>query len=221
VTTASTPPAAPPSRPAQAAVGTVDLGAGLRRTAVLASGLGFADALAAGPLSYAGAVDPARGSGGGFPTLLTSPGTLSPEARAALASLGIEQVVVPGGATVVSPAVVATVEAMGIRVVRLAGANRSETAARVAAFAVDRLGFGQATVTLARGDAFADALAGAAYAGDSAVPLLLTAGPTTLGPATRAYLQARVGRTTEVTAFGGDGAISAGTLAEAVSALGS
>jgi hypothetical protein len=51
-------------------------------------------------------------------------------------------------------------------------------------------------VTLARGDAFADALAGAAYAGKSGFPLLLTAGPTTLGPATRAYLQAGAGRTT-------------------------
>jgi putative cell wall-binding protein len=203
------------------AVGTLDLGAGARRTAVLASGLGFADALAAGPLSYAGAVDPARGSGRGFPTLLTAPDALAPEARAALTSLGVQQVVVPGGAAVVSPAVVAQVEAMGIRVVRLAGANRSETAALVAAFAVERLGFERATVTLARGDAFADALAGAAFAGDAAVPLLLTAGPTTLGPATRSYLQARVGVTTGVTAFGGDGAISAATLAEAVSALAS
>jgi putative cell wall-binding protein len=203
------------------AVGTLDLGAGARRTAVLASGLGFADALAAGPLSYAGAVDPARGSGRGFPTLLTAPDALAPEARAAITSLGVQQVVVPGGGAVVSPAVVAQVEAMGIRVVRLAGANRSETAALVAAFAVERLGFGRATVTLARGDAFADALAGAAFAGDAAVPLLLTAGPTTLGPATRSYLQARVGVTTGVTAFGGDGAISATTLAEAVSALAS
>ena len=202
-----------------AAVGTAELGTGLRRTAVLASGLGFADALAAGPLSYAGAVEPSRGSGGGFPTLLTSSGSLSPEAESALRSLGIEQVLVPGGESVVSAAVASQVSAMGIRVVRLAGANRSETAALVAGLAVERLGFERATVTLARGDAFADALAGAAYAGESAVPLLLTAGPTTLGPATRSYLHAGSGRTTGVTAFGGDGAISARTLAEAVSAL--
>jgi len=201
------------------AVGTADLGTGPRRTAVLASGLGFADALAAGPLSYSGAADPSRGSGGGFPTLLTSPASLSPEAASALATLRIEQVLVPGGASVVSAAVVSRVQAMGIRVVRLAGANRSETAALVAGLAVERLGFDQATVTLARGDAFADALAGAAYAGEASVPLLLTAGPTTLGPATRSYLNAGSGRTTAVTAFGGDGAISARTLAEAVSAL--
>jgi putative cell wall-binding protein len=202
-----------------AAVGTAELGSGLRRTAVLASGSGFADALAAGPLSYAGATEASRGSGGGFPTLLTAPGSLSPEAQAALTSLRIEQVLVPGGESVVSVAVVDRIQAMGIRVVRLAGANRSETAALVAGLAVERLGFGQATVTLARGDAFADALAGAAYAGQASVPLLLTAGPTTLGPATRTYLHAGSGQTTSITAFGGDGAISAGTLAEAVSAL--
>jgi subtilisin family serine protease len=201
------------------AVGTADLGSGPRRTAVLASGLGFADALAAGPLSYAGAADPARGSGAGFPTLLSSPGGLSPEARSALTSLRIEQVLVPGGTAVVSPAVVSSIEAMGIRVVRLAGANRTETAALVAKIAVQRLGFKQTTVTLARGDAFADALAGAAYAGDSSLPLLLTAGPTSLGAATRAYLVAGTGVTTGITAFGGDGAISARTLAEAVGAL--
>jgi putative cell wall-binding protein len=47
---------------------------------------------------------------------------------------------VPGGSAVVSPAVVSRVEAMGIRVVRLAGADRSETAALVAKLAVERLG---------------------------------------------------------------------------------
>ncbi len=201
-----------------AAVGTVDLGEGPRRTAVVASGLGFADALAAGPLSYSGAAG-GRGDGRGFPTLLTAPGALSLEAEAALTGLGITQVLVPGGTAVVSPAVVDRLQALGISVFRLAGSNRSETAAVVAGFAVDRLGFSLGGVTLARGDAFADALAGAAYAGDRGVPLLLTAGPTALGEATRGYLQAHAGRTSSVTAFGGDGAVSAGTLAEAVTAL--
>lgn len=202
-----------------AAIGTADLGDGARRTAVVASGLGFADALAAGPLSYAGVADPALGNGKGFPTLLTAPDALSPEAEVALTSLGITQVVVPGGTAVVSPAVVDRLQALGISVVRLAGSNRSETAASVARFAVDQLGFALGGVTLARGDAFADALAGAAYAGDRAVPLLLSAGPAALGDATRAYLRDHARLTSTVTAFGGDGAVSAGTLAEAVDAL--
>jgi hypothetical protein len=81
----------------------------------------------------------------GFPTLLTAPDALAPEARAALTSLGVAAGRRARRRAVVSPAVVAQVEAMGIRVVRLAGANRSETAALVAAFAVERLGFEQAT----------------------------------------------------------------------------
>jgi subtilisin family serine protease len=207
-------------QPGAGAVGTADLGSGTPlRTAIVASGLGFADALAAGPLSYGGAGSPAQGDGRGFPTLLTSPDALAPEAEAALSSLGIEQVIVPGGTAVVSPAVVSRLQALDIRVVRLAGSNRTETAAIVAQFGVDRLGFSSSAVTLARGDAFADALAGGAYSGNRAVPLLLTAGPTKLGEATRAYLHRHSNTTPSVTAFGGDGAISAATLAEAVDAL--
>jgi hypothetical protein len=150
----------------------------------------------------------------GFPTLLTAPDALAPEARAALSLARRASRSWCRRRAVVSPAVVR-------RSRRWASAScgwPAPTAARRPrwwqAFAVERLGFERATVTLARGDAFADALAGAAFAGDAAVPLLLTAGPTTLGPATRSYLQARVGVTT-----GGDRVrrrrrISAATLAE-------
>jgi lactocepin len=191
------------------AVGTADLGSGPLKTAILASGLGFADALAAGPRSYAA----------GLPTLLTTPAALSSEAEAGITALRIRQVVVPGGTAVVGPAVVSRLESLGIRVVRLAGSNRTETAARVAAFAVDELGFSRSGVTLARGDAFADALAGAAWAGDLRVPLLLTAGPTALGDATRAYLSQATGLAS-VTALGGVGAVSQAVLDEAVATVG-
>ncbi len=120
----------------------------------------------------------------------------------------------------VSPAVADRLQQLGLRVVRLAGSNRTETAAVVARYAVEDLGFSRSGVTLARGDAFADALAGAAYAGDVTVPLLLTAGPTALGDATLAYLQSTAGSTSSITVFGGAGAVSAGTLAEALLALG-
>jgi subtilisin family serine protease/putative cell wall-binding protein len=199
-----------------AAVGTVNLTGQPLRTAVVASGLGFADALAAGPLSYTGAVDSARGNGRGFPTLLTGPQALAPEAEAAIATLGIQQVIIPGGAAVVGPAVQSRLEALGVKVVRLAGSNRSETAAQVARFAVQDLGFATSGVALARGDSFADALAGAAYAGDRQLPLLLTAGPDVLGDATASYLRSVQGTTTTVTGFGGPGAISARTLDQAV-----
>ncbi len=201
------------------AVGTADLTGQPLRTAIVASGLGFADALAAGPLSYSGAADPSLGNGLGFPTLLTGTSVLAPEAAAGLKALGIQQVIIPGGTAVVSPAVESSLKALGLRVVRLAGSNRTETAALVASFAVQDLGFATTGVALARGDAFADALAGAAYAGDRGLPLLLTAGPTTLSDATRSYLQGARGQTGSVTGFGGIGAISSATLQEAVQAL--
>jgi len=203
------------------AVGTADPhGSGTPlRTAVVASGLGFADALAAGPLSYGGAATSDHGDGRGFPTLLTAPSHLSPEAEAALVRLQVQQVIVPGGTAVVSPAVVSRMQALGLRVVRLAGSNRTATASLVADFAVDGLGFPRSGVTLARGDAFADALAGAAYAGDRAAALLLTTGPAALGAETLDYLHTAAGPTARVTAFGGTGAISDPTLAEAVRAL--
>ena len=207
-------------QPGRAGVGTADLGSGAPlRTAVLASGLGFADALAAGPLSYAGAATGRPGNGLGFPTLLTTPTGLSAEAEAAVLALGVQQVLVPGGTAVVGPGVESRLRQLGVRVVRVAGANRSETASLVGRFAVDRLGFDPSGVTLARGDAFADALAGAANAGDRGQQLLLTAGPDDLGAATRDALTAS--SASRVTAFGGLGAISAATLADATRALAS
>ena len=54
----------------------------------------FPDALAAGPLAYARAL----------PLVLTDPGALSPQAAQTLVDLGIQQVVIAGGPTAVSPA---------------------------------------------------------------------------------------------------------------------
>ena len=199
------------------AVGTTTLDGPARRTAVVASGVGFADALAAGPLSYAGA-GAGHGDGQGFPTLLTGAEVLAPAAERALVALGIEQVIVPGGTAVVSAAVQARLVELGLHVVRLGGSSRTQTAALVADFAVDRLGFSEAGVALARGDNFADALAGAAYAGDHGLPMLLTASPTALSQPTRDYLVQSSG-TSKVTAFGGAGAINDATLAAALEAL--
>jgi putative cell wall-binding protein len=209
------------------AVGTADpTGGGALRTAVVANGLGFADALAAGPLSYAGAAAAAAGNQNGFPTLLTGAAALAPEAEAALRSLGIQQVILPGGTAAVGPAVESRLRGLGITVIRLAGADRTATAAAVARFAVGDspgypvgLAFDRSAVTLARGDGFADALAGAAYAGDRAIPLLLTTTPDALGAATVGYLQSVAGVTSSVTAFGGSGAVTANALSAALSAL--
>lgn len=211
-------------------VGTLDsAGSGAAvRTAVLASGAGYADALAAGPLCYAGAGSAQAGNQLGFPLLLTGGSTLEDDVEAGLGRLGIEQVLLPAGTAVLSPQVQSRLEQLGITVVRIAGADRTETAAELARFAVgDRpghrvgVGFDRAGVGLARGDAFADALAGAAHAGAHRWPLLLTVNPLELGRASTDYLRSAAGQTTTVTAYGGQSAVATRTLDDALAALSS
>lgn len=186
-------------------VGTI----GGRRTAIVTSGRGFTDALAAGPLAFAQ----------GYPVLLTDPQELPEVSTRALDDLGIELVVVVGGEAVVSDRVVQQLLGRGGEVRRLAGANRRATAAAVADFAVDELAF-TADVGLVSGADFPDALAASAHAGRYGEVLLLTAGPGALGTETEAWLRARGPAVNLVEAFGGTSAVSDATLAEACRAAG-
>lgn len=173
-----------------------------QRTALLASGVNFPDALAAGALSYA-----AR-----LPILLTPPDGLAADTAAAIDELGIEQVLVLGGPAAIEEA---TEAELAVDSVRLAGADRTRTAAAVADFAVTALGFTDTEIVLARGDAFPDALASAPYAGKVGGPLLLIPTPTVLGGGARDYLAA-AGETVErLTALGGPAAVSNEVLDEA------
>jgi putative cell wall-binding protein len=169
------------------------------RTALMASGADFADALSAGPISFGN-------SSTGFPLVLTTPNTLSPVAASTLTNLDIERVVIVGGEAAVSADVVASLEALGIDVIRLAGANRYETAIQVLVWAatprfpntnpvlVGGEGFNLGlqwnifgNVVLARGDDFADALAVAPYVGSRQDLLVLTT-PTSLHPAAGGFI---------------------------------
>lgn len=188
------------------AVGTMDG----ERTALLASGAAFPDALTAGPIAAAEH----------FPLLLTPPDEPEPSAEAAFEQLDIERVVVVGGPAAVSGEVVAHYEDAGYAVERWAGASRTDTAAVVADQAVERLGFSPAVTLLARGDDFPDALTASAHAAALGAPLLLTADPTTLGSPTGGWLVDACPAVDVVTALGGIGAVSAVTLSEAVSAAG-
>jgi putative cell wall-binding protein len=135
------------------------------RTAVLARGDNFPDALAAGPMAFygdnvsnwahdnndvgntvltddnsiafgtgAGSQEDAGVIANGFPLFLTTPGSLSPQAQAGLLNEGIQQVIVMGGPAAIVSSVDTTLTGLGMRVVRLAGADRSDTAAKAAAF---------------------------------------------------------------------------------------
>lgn len=175
------------------------------RTAIVASGEGFADALAGAPVSFSES----------FPVLLTPKAALSPDAAAAFDRLGIRQVLLLGGPAAVSDAVQAEIESKGITVSRLFGPDRTATAARIADFEVDNLGWQVANVNLARGDAFADALAGGPHEGTERAPLLLTVKPDALGAPTRVWLEERADRVASIDVFGGPAAVTDGTIEEA------
>ncbi len=165
---------------------------GARRTAVLASGAEFQDAEAAATLAYAGR----------FPLLLTAPTSLSPQALAAIDALGITQVVLMGGPLAVSNAVVTTLVAYGVSVVRVAGTDYTGTAVELADMELgsttDYRGLGWSPtrgVTAARGDFYTDGLAGAVVAAHGGTtsggpePMLLTESPTSVGSDLTAFLE--------------------------------
>jgi putative cell wall-binding protein len=156
---------------------------GGKSTALLASGLTFPDALAAGALAF----------GAALPILLTDPSTLSPQAAAAIRDLNIQQVLILGGGAAVSPAVESAVDAMSVTTLRLAGMTRTGTAAAIASYAGSTLGWGSTPTQLpagfpadavfthldiARGDdagGGVDALALGPLAGHTQTPIMLTA----------------------------------------------
>lgn len=141
-------------------------GKGSAKTAFLTNGNAPADALAAGPIAYAN----------GFPLLQSQATSIPQSTLVAIDSLGIKQVVVVGGTTVVSESVVSQLTALGINVVRVAGEDRYATTAALNTFAEDDvasvsnttggLNYEDPTVPLiANGVGFADALVSGPLAG--------------------------------------------------------
>jgi len=135
--------------PSAAAVGLVNG----ERTAILASGATFPDALAAGPLAYAR----------GLPIILTDPTQLSVPAAETLLDLDIAQVLIVGGPLALSPSVESTVNQLGVTTLaRLGGSDRSDTARLLGDYAIAHLGFSAQGFDVASGDPWlggADALA--------------------------------------------------------------
>lgn len=177
-------------------------------TAVVATDRNFPDALTGSPMAYAAA----------FPILMTPPTTLSAAAKTALGDLGISHVLVLGGTSAISTAVVNAITAMHITVTRVAGANRTQTATDIANLELGQLHWSGAHVNLARGDNFPDALAGGAHAGTEKEPIVLAATPNVLGSATTAWLKAHSSTLTSIHVFGGTAAISNATEAAALAA---
>jgi putative cell wall-binding protein/outer membrane protein assembly factor BamB len=133
----------------------------------LATGTNFPDALAGAALAAVA----------GGPLLLTDPKTLPSETAAEITRLHPSAIVVLGGTTAVSDqvAAAAVTAAGGAALSRLQGPDRYQTADAVASLLVSVKGGTTAGngVLLATGLDFPDALAGAAWAGESDRPLLL------------------------------------------------
>jgi hypothetical protein len=134
------------------------------QVAYLTTGEDFPDALAAGPAAIAE----------GAPVLLTPPDRLHPRIEEELRRLAARsddlRVVIVGGESAVGPAVATALAEAGIPFDRVAGPDRTATAAAVAALPL----FDDArTVFLATGEAFPDALTVGAPAGLDGAPVLL------------------------------------------------
>ncbi|HSQ21472.1 MAG TPA: cell wall-binding repeat-containing protein, partial [Coriobacteriia bacterium] len=175
-------------------------------SAVITVGSNFPDALSASAL--AGAVDGVL--------LLTKTDSLPDGMASYLRSIGVSGVYLVGGTTVIAPNVQTELVAEGFNVVRIAGADRYETAAAVAIEVKSALGQrfkGQCLVT--RGDTFPDALAASPWAYAQGAPVLLTR-PDSL-PASTASAIEQCG-TAGVFVIGGTAAVSP-AVATAIDAI--
>lgn len=163
----------------------------------IATGEAFADALAGGP-----AADVLGG-----PLLPVAKASIPTSIRSELDRLNPARIVILGGPGAVSDAVARELQSFTSgTVTRMAGANRYDTAARVAR-EVFRSPVPQ--VLVATGLAFADALAGGAVGAKTNAPVLLVA-TNSLPPETAAAL--RELQPADITVLGGTSAVSGAVL---------
>lgn len=159
------------------------------KNAIVATGMNFADALAAGPL--AAASDHAA-------IVLSNGSAVTDAATAAFIKSA-------GTVTSVGVPAVTAVNKLNVKDTELAGATRYETAAAVAGSAVLK---DSKTAVVANGLIFSDPLVGGVYAAYNHGALLLT-DPGYLSPATAAALVGFTAPLQQVKIFGGPVAVSA------------
>ncbi|WP_420622472.1 cell wall-binding repeat-containing protein [Candidatus Poriferisodalis sp.] len=188
---------------------------GFGRTAIVANGEVFADALVAGPFA-------ARG---GHPILLTPRDRLDLSARAGLAKAKAEHVIVMGGTAAISEEVEESITESGMSVTRLAGRTRYETAIKAANFIRNRYGdtagqecFTTRRIGVARAGVPFDSFSSGPLLGRLCAPLVL-ADPSLVPAATASHLdQVRVWTASggspslQAIIFGGEAAVSSAGL---------
>lgn len=161
-------------------------------TVFVATGASFPDALAGTPAA-------ARAKG---PVLLTERSYLPSATATELARLQPSTIVVLGGGGAVSDAVVSKLRGYAGTVVRWAGANRYETAARISA---KSFASGVKVAYLATAATFPDALSGGAVAGRVGGPILLVERSGVPAPTAAELARLKPGR---IVILGGTGVVS-------------
>jgi putative cell wall-binding protein len=170
----------------------------------VASGAGFADAMAAAPLAAAEQ----------RPFLFVTKDGIPAATQAFIDDNAPASSLVLGGTGVISDAVATQLPA----VTRIGGSDRYDTAAKIAAYGIDTLGMNRRVVGLASGANFADGLAAGGTLGARREVLLLTpAAP--LAPKTVEFLTARKADIARIALVGGTAAVSEATFQQALNAL--
>jgi|GEM_PF-3101055 len=164
--------------------------------AIVANGLGFADALCSTPLSKA--VD--------GPILLTHANKLPDVTKNEISRLGVKKVYIVGGTGAVSKNIESQIRSMGIQVQRLGGKDRFETSLLIAK-EMEKLVYVDDIVIVPGDEKFegADALSIAPIAGSRSMPMLL-ASKNEISPSIKKWIDGMNANNTYV--VGQTGAIS-------------
>ncbi len=164
---------------------------------VFAAGERYPDAMASGALA----------AGEDAPPILLVNGDTVPEGTLdAVEALEPERGLVVGGETAVSAEAVAALEDLSLELERIAGSNRYETSAAVAAVAEERATDPNAAL-LATGDGFADSLAAGSLAARTGALLTIVA-PSQPQDDNDAFLRERADRWNGSVVLGGSAALS-------------
>jgi len=175
------------------------------KTALIATGTNFPDALAGGPAAYANKL----------PILLVSD-TVPQATKDAISAMGIKKAVILGGTAAVSDAVKTQLDSLtGNPSDRLAGTNRNGTAAAVGDYEITTLLFGASSAVLATGLNFPDALAAGPLGGQNRAPIVLTA---SLPAESQAWLDKNSKTISKLYVSGGTSAIDDATVTAAQTA---
>ena len=175
---------------------------------ILASGEGYADALAGVPLArYLGA-----------PILLTPKNSLSAETLSEIKRRNATKVIILGGEGAVSKNVESALQKEGLKPIRLAGSSRYGTAVEIAKNMDDA----PKEIFFACAGGFADALSAGAAAALKSAPIIYLGKDGDLNAETKAYLQQlkKKGCVKNAYVIGGAGVISDSMMSKAASALG-